>query len=192
MNRHAPSVLCAAVLLLSAAAAQAQYRNHVFSLGLGYEALLSDLAHLDTGGAPMLGGSYRFKMLDDHWWFDVGVMVGFRGLNDPFGADALGTLLDVRPNFGLRYYFMTNKIRPYLQFGGALHTLFWFKSPAEDVANGYLPHPTFGTLYAQPGLELVFMRNTALQLYVDVHYLLFWNAPDGLALFPCAQIAWYM
>ena len=180
------------VLQVALPAARAQYRNQVFSVGGGYSMLMGEMDNMQLSGTPMLGGEYRWKLLSDHWWLVVRMLVGFRAHKDDYAANALGTMLDVKPGINIRYVFLTHDFRPYIQLGTTYSTLWYFTEPSQDVLDNYLPHSNWGTINLQPGFEYVFMRNVSLQLALDIERILIWSGDDGWMLLFTGLLNFYI
>ena len=96
---------------------------------------------------------------------------------------------------GVRYFFMTDRIRPYLQVGTSYMRLLTLSTVSDEVCTGntcdaggfsnaqnYFAHPNIGAFHLQPGLEWVFTRDIALHIYADTQYWLIFNAPDNISL----------
>ena len=203
--------------------ASAQYRNQSFGLDLGGW-LLTKPAIVDDSGASLpidriplrlsngvgLGGETNFKMSQDHWWFSARVRFGFLqyAVNDLGTAieiefdrsakDTLGTLLGVEGGMGIRYMFMTDRVRPYMQLGLSYMRLMTFSSSAastcdpnlEIVCGGdysnetlFLPHPNVGGVNGQLGVEITMMRNIALHIFGNGGRWLVLNAEDNHSIF---------
>jgi hypothetical protein len=161
---------------------------------------------LQNGGR--FGGETNFKMSSDHWWFTGRVNIGILQYPDPPASNksatarfdreasaALGTLLGVQGSMGVRYFIFTDRVRPYLQFGLSYLRLISFKDAASsDCTDGvacvdggsntsnYMPHPNVGGLHVQPGVEWVFTRDIAINLFADVEHWIIFNAPDNNAV----------
>ena len=199
--------------------ASAQYKNQSFGLdaafGLvttptvantdGDAVLAPDARALRLAQSVRLGGESSFKMNSDHWWFSSRLnlaMLSFKpdgtgSIDDVFDAaakNAIGNLFGVEAGIGVRYVFLTDKIRPYMQLSSSYLRLFTFSSQAEDACNdiavcgdgagetnlsNFLPHANVGKLHLQPGIELIIERDIALHLFVDIEHWFLWNAPDN-------------
>lgn len=210
------AVLVAGMALPNSAAAQ--YKNNTFGLDVGYWRFTqpslqnSDGSPIPASRRPMrfshgyrFGGESSFKMNTDHWWFSVGVDVNFLQFSgdsagtleeqfDALAADELGTLLGLEAGMGLRYVFLTDRFRPYLQAGLSYMRLFTLTSGANDQcvdttfcdgtltnSNALLTTQNVGALHIQPGAEIILERDIALHLYADVQRWIVLNAPDNWA-----------
>jgi len=211
------------ILSLWPLGASAQYRNQSFGLDAGGW-LLTKPSLVDDSGALLavdkiplrlsngfgLGGETNFKMAQDRWWFSARVRFGFLqyAVNDfgtateiEFDREArktLGTLLGIEGGMGVRYMFMTDRVRPYLQLGLSYMRLMTFSSsasstcdPTLDLVCGgdtsyetlFLPHPNVGGLNGQFGVEITMMRNVALHLFSNAGRWLVLNAADNHTVF---------
>jgi hypothetical protein len=105
----------------------------------------------------------------------------------------LGTIFGVQGSIGIRYLFATDYVRPYFQFGLSYLRLMSFTEEAacddEVVCGGdsenkavFLPHPNIGGVHFQPGVELVFTRDVALHLFVDLQRWIVFNTDDNNAV----------
>jgi len=215
-------LLAMATLALLPSRAAAQYKNSSFGLDIGGwmitkptvidPATKTVLTALDkrplrlTGGVR-LGGETNLKIDSDRLWFTGRVNAGFLGF--PSGAVAgtpeqqfdyqanqtLGTIFAVEGSIGLRYVFLTNRVRPYLQGALSYVRLMTFASQASEdcvdqtLCGGtdtnqseYLPHPNVGLLHIQPGVELLWARDIGVNLFVDLQRWLIYNAADNNAV----------
>ena len=204
--------------------ASAQYRNQSFGLDAGGWLLTKPSLVDDTGALlpvdkiPLrlsngfgLGGETNFKMSQDHWWFSARVRFGFlqyaannlgsaiENEFDRLAKDTLGTLLGIEGGMGIRYMFMTDRVRPYMQFGLSYMRLMTFSSSASStcdpnlgdiVCSGdssnetlFLPHPNVGGVSGQLGVEITMMRNVALHLFSNAGRWLVLNAADNHTVF---------
>jgi hypothetical protein len=200
------------VTVATAAPAHAQYKNTSFGFDTTAWLIQRPSVTTDTpvdnrplrlGNAFAFGGETNFKLDVDHWWFTGRVDVAFltfalgSGGNvfDQAARDALGTLLGIQGGIGIRYFVLTDRVRPYLQAGVSYMRLFTFTSKADETCVGatcsaenrsyyanYLPHPNVGGLHLRPGLEYIVVRDVALHLYVDLQHWIIFNAADNNAL----------
>ena len=167
-----------------------------------------------------LGGETNFKMSSDHWWFSGRVNVGILSYPDPTidskstaadkfdheASKALGTLLGVEAGIGVRYIIFTDRVRPYLQLSLSYLRLFTFADAAGADCSGadvvgctdgssnstdYLPHPNVGGIHLQPGLEYVFTRDMAINVFADVQRWLLFNAPGNFGVVVGIGILWF-
>jgi hypothetical protein len=209
-------------LALLPATARAQYKNSAFGLDVGYWTISKptvqdasrvqwytelDKRPLRLDKGMRIGGQSNFKLDEDHLWFAGGINVGFLqfpsgkstaavGSNDLFdfqASDTLGTILAVEPSMGLRYVFLTDRIRPYLQVSASYLRLMTFSSVADQDCTSqvcqqgntnqqnYLPHANVGVLHLQPGVEVIFKRDIALHLFFDLQRWVIYNADDNVS-----------
>ena len=209
------------VSLLIPGEAAAQYKNTAFGLDGAYW-LVSKPSILNKNGSikdlderPIrlangfrVGGETNLKMDEDHWWSIFRLNLAFlqyaankdgepnEVLYDQEAKKALGTVFGLQGQIGIRYFVLTDRFRPYLQFGLSYLRLMTFKSVAESdctVATicgaqggtneaNFLPHPNVGGAHFQPGVELIFTRDVAIHLYVDLQHWFIFNAADNNAL----------
>jgi hypothetical protein len=163
-----------------------------------------------------IGGETSVKMSEDHWWFTGRVNVGFLRYGgsksgdvaeqfDAAAGQTLGTLVGVQGMIGVRYVILTDRLRPYIQTSLSYMHLFSFTSAADDnCANTFsfcggtdsnvetfLPHNDIGAFHVQPGMELVFTRDTALHIYADMQHWIVFNAKDNNAVVIGVGIIWF-
>jgi len=212
-------LLVAVVLWLTPLSAFAQYKNSAFGLGVGawsinQPSLLDSDGHvhpidsrpLRVNRALRFSFDSSFKMNDDHWWLNTGAAVGLLRFS-PQGGDALeeafdkeankalGTLMGIEASLGLRNYFLTDRMRPYLQASLYFLRILTFTDRAgmaceqgalceTDRTNldNFLPHPNVGAVHLQPGFEWIFTRDIGLNLFIDFQRWLIINADDNNAL----------
>ena len=199
-------LLCATLGLMAAPrAAQAQYKNKALGFDLSYQLISqpsitasdgSYLAAADRGDrlhdAIKLGGEGSFKLHHDHWWFNARVDLALLGFGRPSGDDpvavadqlaasSLGTNLGLGALAGVRYYFLTDHFRPYLQLSLSYMHIFSFGSLANatcaftdgGVCDGgtyedeFLPHTNILAVHVAPSFEFVVARDVALHLILD-------------------------
>lgn len=162
------------------------------------------------GQGLRFGGETNWKLNHDQWWFTGRVNFAFMTFpaGDPDGTlqeqfdaaaeDTIGTVFGVEAGIGVRYFFLTDRIRPYIQVGTSYMRLFTLSTVAEEVCTGatcdggdaggftnaqnYFGHPNIGGVHIQPGLEWVFTRDMALHVYADTQYWIIFNAPDNISL----------
>ena len=152
------------------------------------------------------GFESSFKMDDDHFWFTVRGNVGFMEFSSAAGDSpeaifdaeankALGTLVGFQGSIGIRYYVFTDRIRPYLQASLSYLRLMTFTGSAESACTNstvcdtsqtnlanLLPHPNVGAIHFQPGMEWIFTRDIALNIFADLQRWLIFNADDNNSL----------
>ena len=193
----------------------AQYRNNSLTLDAGGGVTLSEssltkdgavIADPEKRGNPIkwqgnLGVSYNQKLGHDRWWLSVAFGLGFFGTGSTgdaatFGERAeeqVGNTIGLETSMGVRYYFATDRIRPYVQPAMSYTRLFYLVGDVdapcdtpEDCPDGesnavaYMPHPNIGSLLGRLGLEWIIDRNFALHFYTESVLWLLPNANDPL------------
>lgn len=180
--------------------------------------LPGDEKPLRLPGALRLGGETAFKMDADRWWFFARLNVALflnsgnslagtctlrddECLNAKYDAasDAnVGDLVGLQGMMGIRYVFLSDRIRPYAQAGLSFMRLFSFKSSASNSQcvdpqlcqelevtgenfDNFVPHPNVGGIGLQFGLEWVFARDFAWNVFVDTQRWLVFNAEGNWA-----------
>lgn len=212
-------ILCLALFAMPSQAF-AQYKNASFGFDtagwlLSLPSVVDDSGNiLPLDNRPMrlgqglrFGGETNWKLSHDQWWFTGRVNVAFMtfpsgdsagGLQEQYDAaatDSIGTVFGVEAGIGIRYFFLTDRIRPYIQVGTSYMRLFTLSTVADELCTGdtcepgdftnsenYFAHPNVGALHIQPGLEWVFTRDMALHVYADAQYWIIFNAPDNISL----------
>lgn len=204
------------MIVLGPAAAQAQYRNVSFGFDVGgwfisRPSIIDSSNNVFTGddlpirpfGGLRIGGESAFKIADEHFWFvprlNVGMMWfrsgGTNSRTDQFdqnAIDTVGTVLGLQGILGLRYYILTDRIRPYVQLGVSYQRLFGFESKSNDTCtdpvlcpngetNGdvFLRHRNIGGVHIETGLEMIVVRDFAIRVFADVQRWLVINAADN-------------
>ncbi len=212
-------LVCVSAILFVPEDAHAQYKNSAFGLDFGYWALTKP-SILDDNNDPLpvnrrplrfdyglrLGGESNFKMNSDRWWLTVRVSVGLFDFggdaegseDDRFNSianDALGKIMGIEGQMGVRYFLATDRIRPYVQVALSYQRLFSFAGQAGDtcidnlfcqggtVTNeaAFLPTQNVSAVHLQPGLELIVERDVALHLFIDVQRWIRFNGPGNWA-----------
>ncbi len=200
--------------------AWAQYKNSAFGLDAGgwliYKPSVVDGKNnfLPVDKRPLrlesglrLGGETNFKMDTDHTWFTGRVNASFlqfpKGDStgtpdqrfDAAAHETIGTVFGIQGQVGIRYLFLTDRFRPYLQGSLSFLRLMSFSSLAEEGCSDqlvcgsdsnnlteFLPHPNIGGVHLQPGAEIIFTRDVALHLFLDVQRWILFNAPDNTSV----------
>ncbi|OGQ90006.1 MAG: hypothetical protein A2289_22155 [Deltaproteobacteria bacterium RIFOXYA12_FULL_58_15] len=221
--RFVGGLLIVAWVSFSSSEASAQYKNTSFGFDAGFWLVtqpdLPDDYERQVNSRPLrlslgarLGGETNFKLAEDHWWFSGRVNLAlFDWANetefDQQAGDALGTLMGIQGSIGVRYIFLTDKVRPYMQLSLSYLRLLSFASlSGEDCGNSgeyalcnsgstysssYLPHPNVGGLHLQPGLELIVSRDTALHLFVDIERWIVFGPDDNWGFVFGLGILWF-
>lgn len=218
-----------ALLALLPAPARAQYKNSSFGLDVGYWLVTKPSVVDPATSAPYegdrlplrlenglrLGGEGNVKLDDDHVWLTTRVDVGFLSypagsptgtIDQRFDAEAdrtLGTIVGIEGQMGLRYVFLTDRFRPYVQGSLSYLRLMTFNSLAgesctdavlcggSDNEQAYLRHPNIGALHLQPGVEMVLERDFAIHLFVDIQRWLVLNASDNTSVVVGAGVLFF-
>ncbi len=229
LNRCLLVVLLSLGALAPARMASAQYKNSAFALDLA-GTYITRPGVLDGSGNQLsnsslpnrlaygerLGAEVNFKLNEDHWWFIGHLNLGLFGFatwgsdntsrNYQFDQAAktyIGTELGIQAVPGVRYYFFTDRKRPYLQLGFSYMRLFTFSSTAGDpcslplcpsggaFADVFLPHPNVLALHLQPGVEFVLKRDLALHMALDIQRWLIINAPGNFSFNVVLGVTFY-
>ena len=216
-------------------AAWAQYKNLSLAADLGYDAIRRPTIYSGPNDTDVIGQSNRFplrlseglrlgaetnmKMHSDHWWlhFRVNVhMLYITTRGDPVGKNNLrtydenarqgiGTVLGLEPEVGLRYYFLTDRVRPYIQPALTYMRLFTFTNAqgcdadsdatfcdsSNSLSYSYLPHQNILALQLQPGVEFVVKRDLAITLSLTYSHWFLFNAADSDAFTPAIGLTIY-
>lgn len=202
--------------------AAAQYKNSEFGLDVGGWVISTpsvvkagqliefDKRPMRLSNGLRLGGQANFKLDEDHWWFTSRVSVGFLQFGagnmggsidqqfDFAASDSLGTIFGIEGGLGLRYLFLTDRVRPYIQGSLSYLQLMTFASVAEEYcstsfcdtystqgatnANEFMPHPHVGGLHLQPGIEYLFTRDIGFDFFIDLQHWLIYNTTDNNAV----------
>ncbi|MBN1961804.1 MAG: hypothetical protein JW841_12740 [Deltaproteobacteria bacterium] len=218
MQRQLLNLILSLIVLLPNLAL-AQYKNSSFGLDAGYWLITkpsavdpstktyynsNDSMPLRLQGGIRVGGESNFKLDDDHFWFTGRINVGFLqfpsgntagSLDEVFDAAAnksMGTILGIEGQVGVRYIFLTDRVRPYLQGTLSYMRLMSFSSDASNSCSAdatlcggannqdiFLAHPNVGGVHLQPGFELIIKRDMAIHIYIDVQRWLIFNASDN-------------
>ncbi len=208
--------LLVALCLALPSEAVAQYKNSSFGIdaagwlltkpsiqGSNGEILEPDNRPLRLNRGARLGFESNFKMNNDHFWFSVRGNVGVFDFKSAAGTSpeevfdseadrTLGTLVGVQGSIGVRYYILTDRMRPYIQGSLSYLRLMAFTGTAESScdtslpacqsgtnSSNYLPHPNVGAIHIQPGFEWIFTRDIALHFFADYQRWLIFNADDN-------------
>ena len=210
--------------VLGSRTASAQYKNQVFGFDAGGTYGVSIGSIIDSGGNPIspedrpmrlqlgerFGILFGLKMHSDHWWWINRVNFQFFQFHNPsvspsgqvnlndaadaLASSSLGTLLGLQGQTGVRYTFLTDRLRPYLQGSLAFMYLFTLKNSANNACAGssgytcasgssyaqeFLPHQAIVSFNIEPGIEFVIRRDLALHVMLDYQRWLFINSPQG-------------
>lgn len=193
-----------AALALPSRPAFAQYRNKSLAFDVSYMAFtkpsLTDSSGvaIDEGGRGdrftrgiRLGGEGAFKLHRDHWWFVprlnlMALMFGrpqgdsLEEMADRLASDKLGFNLGLEGQAGVRYYFLTDRIRPYLQISLSYLHVWSFGSAssssctdtllcteADTYVEELMPRRNFMGVHVAPSIEFIVARDVALHVILD-------------------------
>ncbi len=203
MKRYFLAIVFAvvAVLFIMPKEAQAQYKNSMFGLGVGTHAIFASktVPSLQLYPTGSFGFESLFKLGHDHWWFDVKLHVGFNANRYHDAYEKLGVLMNLDAGIGVRYYFLTDRIRPFLQFGGGYQRIFYFTnsrknqdSSISEAADLYLAHQNLGSLNVTPGIEFIYRRNMSIQIAAECQWVIVFNDRQAFGLYPTVMFMFYM
>lgn len=204
--------------------AHAQYKNRAFGLDVGYWALTKpsildeDGRLLPPDERPLrldygvrIGGESNFKMSSDHWWLTLRVGVGlfqfydgggfdddgFGDIDDIFDSEAandVGEVFGIEAQTGIRYVFLTDRVRPYLQYAVSYMRFVGFTGDPglpclrstfcdSEISAGdaFLPTKNIPAIHVQPGLEFIVKRDLALHVFLDIQRWVRFKASDNWA-----------
>jgi hypothetical protein len=219
----------AALCMFTSSVAAAQYKNESFALDAGYwgvtrpSMLAADGTPLVGAKRPLrlqeglrIGGSYNVKLDADHTWWIFRVNVGalrFGVVDSPVHFDdradeaadlAIGTVLGIEGMLGVRYFFATDQVRPYLQAATSYMRLLSFSDAIEESCaaefcgsgettnlEAYLGHRNVFMLHLQPGIEFILQRDLALHLYADLNRWIIFNADDNPSVVGGLGVSYY-
>jgi len=129
---RAVGLLFALVIMLGAAnEALAQYKSAHIAFEFGYQYTSERLVSLENS-APFMGVRVGWK-LTDRWWMTSRIGFGWRKL-DARIANLTTFMLQLNP-LDVRYYFLTNRFRPYLGATTALQAFVNGPANTEAPAN---------------------------------------------------------
>lgn len=189
---------------LFASEAKAQYRNKTLGFDLSYMAITKP-GMKDAFGQPLsagnrgdrltrgirLGGEGSFKLHRDHWWFSTRLDLmslmfakprgtSIEEVSEALAAETLGFNMGLEGLVGVRYYFLTDRVRPYLQLGVSYMHIFSFGSAnsatctnaticTEGLSYGdsLMPRRNFVGFHASPSIEFIVARDVALHVILD-------------------------
>ena len=210
------------ILLTLPRSASAQQRNWAFALDGGWEVISSPAVPRFAANASSLplrlregwriGVESSHKMQHDQWRFFLRGNVHL--LRYPEGAspatfdqeahDTLGTVVGFEGESGVRYYFWTDKFRPYVQASISYLRLQHFSSggqapcasgPYCNLSNSaegvFLPHNNAFAVHVQPGFEYGLRRDVAVRLGVDVQRWIVLNTGDNTMFTVTAGVILY-
>lgn len=185
----------ATVIMFIPEVSHAQYRNSMFGLGLGTHSIFAskEAPSLQLTPTGSIGFESLFKMRNDHWWFGVKLHIGFGASRYEEARENFGVLMHLAAGLGVRYYFLTDRIRPFLQFGGGYNRIFYFKDePSSYLVSKYMSHQNLGSLSVTPGIEFVYARNMSIQIAAECEWVIVYNDKQAFGLYPTVMFMFYM
>ena len=106
----------------------------------------------------------------------------------------MGTLFGTQAAVGIRYFFLTDRTRPYIEGSFSTMHLLSFNQQAaeactnESVCNGdtnqinFLPQAWVPAIHIQPGIEMIVSRDIALHIFLDLQHWFVINAEDNQSI----------
>ena len=93
---------------------------------------------------------------------------------------------------GLRYYFWTDKFRPFFQAGVSyLYLKHFYDQVSGAVEKTYLSHPHIFSIHVQPGVEFKINRDIAAKVGVDIQRWILMNTGDSTMFTVSAGVIFY-
>lgn len=157
--------------------AQAQYKNGQIGVDVGYFFMEADSGLDEHGFLVALRGAYKAS---DHWWFTARAGVSFRGEQSNLSNSTV-VLFHLQP-VDARYYFLTDRIRPFV----GVTTAFTF------LANQTLPWGVGWAPGANAGIEIRLQRDMYIGFEVDGYYNLIFEGDDHFALTASSQLIFFL
>ncbi|RYF04700.1 MAG: hypothetical protein EOO40_10970 [Deltaproteobacteria bacterium] len=202
--------------------ARAQYKNASLALDGAYSLITrppvtdSNGAYLAIQNMPQrlayggrFGAEVNFKLHSDHWWFVARLNVpiysfstmGDDQANDPatyqydqLADKELGKILGLQMMPGVRYYFFTDRTRPFAQLGISYMHLFSLTgqysqncvlggglcndtstTSALSYGDVFLPASNILSVHGALGVEFLLVRDIALTVTLDYQRWIFFN-----------------
>lgn len=157
--------------------AAAQYKNAQVGFDVGYS-FMEEKSGLDAHAVLVaLRGAYKAS---DNWWFSARAGVSFRGERGD-RSDNTVVLLHLQP-VDARYYFLTDRLRPFVGVTNAFTFL----------ANETLPWNVGWSPGVNAGLEIRLRRDLYLGFEVDAYYNLVFEGPDHAAVTGTTQLLFFL
>lgn len=175
--KWAPAALLCLGLLGVAGEAQAQYKNGLIGFEGGYFLMGKDSQLDEHSFLLALRGGYKGT---DNWWFTARAGVSFRGEQNPLSNRTV-VVFNLMP-VDVRYYFMTDNLRPFVGVGSTFNFLF----------NQSIESSVFWGPQAEAGIEFRLRRDMFLALEVDAGYALVFEGPDAPFVTATAQILFFL
>jgi hypothetical protein len=169
-------MLAAALALLPAERAEAQYRSYTFGFETGYMALTEGTELRPHNFAVGLFGGYK---LSDNWWFSGRALVSFPGQLDL--APNTVVLLHLVP-VSVQYYFLTDAFRPYVGLSNSFQFL----------VNNNTSTSVFWGPGVQAGMEFKLRRDLFLGLKADGYMMLVFEGPPAAVITTTAQLIFFL
>jgi hypothetical protein len=205
--------LALVALLALPATAHAQYKNKSFGVDVSYQLItkpnitagrpLQVVPRGDRGDrlhdGIRVGGEGSFKLHHDHWWFNTRLDLSFLGYGhglsasptslegqaDLLGSQNMGLNMGVDGQVGVRYYFLTDHFRPYLQGSISYMHIFSFGANASQLCpdsvlcvdatgtnsgsygDNFMPRTNIFAVHVAPSFEVILRRDLALHVILD-------------------------
>ncbi|MBK8011481.1 MAG: hypothetical protein IPK13_09025 [Deltaproteobacteria bacterium] len=157
--------------------AQAQYKNSQFGFDAGYM-YLGEASRLDSHSFLLgMRGAYKAS---DHWWFSARGGVSFRGER---GLSSNTVVLFHLVPVDVRYYFMTDGLRPFV----GLTNSFQFLINASQTASDVLWGP--GVV---GGVEIKLQRDLFLGFQVDGDWMFVFQGEDTPLVTLTSQLIFFL
>ena len=163
--------------MFGASTAEAQYKNGQIGFDVGYFFLEADSGLDEHAALVALRGAYKAS---DHWWFTARAGVSFRGEQSNLTNNTV-VLFHLQP-IDARYYFLTDRIRPFL----GVTTAFTF------LANHTLPWTVGWAPGVDGGIEIRLRRDLYLGFEIDTYYNLIFEGDDHIAVTATSQLLFFL
>lgn len=173
-----------------------------------------------------IGGEINYK-LEDHWWITGSLHLGFFNLGnggtcayddsiadentrqqafDTCIAAEIGTVVGINGGLGIRYFFLTDQVRPYVQLAASYLHLVSTRATANDICSPegvdlcgqdltyydiFMPQRHVGVIHFRPGIELIVKRDIALHFFADLQYWVVINTNGNLSMIAGAGVNFY-
>lgn len=155
--------------------AQAQYKNGQIGFEGGYM-FLGSKSGLDSNGVLVgLRGAYKGS---DNWWFTARAGISFRG--EEF-SDRTVVLFHLVPA-AVRYYFFTDRFRPFLGVTNSFQFL----------ANNTGPSSVFWGPGVNGGMEFRLKRDLYLGFQADAFWMFVFQGPDAPLITTTVQLNFFL
>lgn len=175
--KWAASALLVVGLLTVGGRAEAQYKNGQFGFEGGYS-FISEDSGLDANSFILgLRGAYKGT---DHWWFSARAGVGFRGELSPTSQKTV-VVFNLMP-VDVRYYFMTDRVRPFLALGSTFNFLF-----NTNLATSVIWGPQLSA-----GIEIRLQRDLFLGFQADGGWGFVFEGPDAPFATATVQLLFFL